>query len=271
MTNSTTRTALVTGASSGIGLEVARLLAARGYRVLGTSRNPATIPADKRLAGVEYVALDLADRDSIVACADAVGDVDIVVHNAGESQSGALEELPADAVDRLFQTNVFGVVQLTQRLLPGMRARGYGRVITVGSMLASFPLAFRGSYVAAKAALKGFAASARQELSPFGVWVAHVEPGSIATGIGERRTKYTADDSVYKADVDTMITHLDANEKGGISPVKVAEVIVKAIEADPPREFYAVGSNAPVVFLLKRLMPVGIVSSIIARKHGLRR
>lgn len=265
------RTALVTGASSGIGYATAELLAGKGYRVIGTSRNPDAIPADKRIAGVEYVPLDLADRDSIVACAAAAGDVDVVVNNAGESQSGPLEELPAEAVDRLFQTNVFGAVQLTQRLLPAMRERRYGRVIMVGSMLASFPLAYRGSYVAAKAALKGFAAAARQELSPFGVWVSTVEPGSIATGIGERRTKYVADDSVYRRDFDTMIDNLDANERAGITPAQVAEIIVKAIEADKPREFYAVGSNAPLVFLLKRLVPVEVVSSIVARRHGLKR
>ena len=250
---------------------MANLLAQKGYRVLGTSRNPDTVPADKRLPGVEYLALDLADRDSVIACAQAAGQVDIVVNNAGESQSGPLEELPADAVDRLFQTNVFGAVQLTQRLLPGMRSRRYGRVIMVGSMLASFPLAYRGSYVAAKAALKGFASAARQELSPFGVWVVTVEPGSIATGIGERRTKYVADDSVYRKDFDTMLEKLDANERTGITPARVAEVIVKAIEAQKPREFYAVGSNAPLVFLLKRLVPVEVVSAIVARKHGLRR
>ncbi|GAA1080065.1 SDR family oxidoreductase [Tsukamurella spumae] len=265
------RTALVTGASSGIGYETAKLLAQKGYRVLGTSRNPDTIPADKRISGVEYLALDLADRESIAACAAAAGAVDVVVNNAGESQSGPLEELPADAVDRLFQTNVFGAVQLTQRLLPAMRERRYGRVVMVGSMLASFPLAYRSSYVAAKAALKGFASAARQELSPFGVWVSTVEPGSIATGIGERRTKYVADDSVYRADFDTMIETLDANERGGITPARVAELIVKAVESEHPREFYAVGSNAPLVFLLKRLVPVEVVSSIVARRHGLRR
>ncbi|WP_066906600.1 SDR family oxidoreductase [Millisia brevis] len=265
----TARTALVTGASSGIGREVARLLAAKGYRVLGTSRRPEAIPTPERLAGVEYLALDLADRESIVACAAAAGHVDIVVNNAGESQSGPLEELPADAVDRLFQTNVFGAVQLTQLLLPAMREQRWGRVVTVGSMLASFPLAYRGSYVAAKAALRGFAASARQELSPFDVWVSHVEPGSIATGIGERRTKYIADGSPYRADFDRMIDRLDANERAGIRPEKVAEVIVGAIEAKRPREFYAVGSNAPVVFVLKRLAPVGLISTIVARRHGL--
>ncbi|GAB3130620.1 SDR family oxidoreductase [Tsukamurella serpentis] len=265
------RTALVTGASSGIGYETAKLLAQKGYRVLGTSRNPDTVPAEKRIAGVEYLALDLSSRESIERCAAAAGGVDIVVNNAGESQSGALEELPADAIDRLFQTNVFGAVQLTQKLLPQMRRDGYGRVVMVGSMLASFPLAYRGSYVAAKAALKGFAAAARQELSPFGVWVCTVEPGSIATGIGERRTKYVADDSVYRSDFETMIERLDANERAGISPAGVAEVIVRAIEADRPREFYAVGSNAPVVFLLKRLLPVEAISAIVARRHGLRR
>lgn len=267
----TARTALVTGASSGIGLEVAKLLARKGYRVLGTSRNPDALPDDKRIDGVEYLALDLADRESVAACAQAAGPVDIVVNNAGESQSGPLEELPADAVDRLFQTNVFGAVQLTQRLLPAMRQRGYGRVIMVGSMLASFPLAYRGSYVAAKAALKGFAAAARQELSPFGVWVSTVEPGSIATGIGERRSKYVDENSPYKRDFDTMIENLDRNERAGITPSQVAEVIVKTIEADKPREFYAVGSNAPVVFLLKRLAPASLVSSIVARRHGLKR
>lgn len=263
------RTALVTGASSGIGLEVARQLVAAGYRVYGTSRRPEAIPADKRLPGVDYLALDLADRDSITSCATAAGHVDVLVNNAGESQSGPLEELPVDAVDRLFQTNVFGAVQLTQRLLPAMREQRWGRVITVGSMLASFPLAYRGSYVAAKAALRGFASAARQELSPFGVWVAHIEPGSIATGIGERRTKYIADTSPYREDFDTMIRHLDANERAGISPAKVAEVIVEAIEAGRPREFYAVGSNAPAVFALKRLLPVGVISTIVARRHGL--
>ncbi|MDF0532075.1 SDR family NAD(P)-dependent oxidoreductase [Tsukamurella sp. 8F] len=264
-----TRTALVTGASSGIGREVAIALVDKGYRVLGTSRNPDAVA--HWIPGVEYLPLDLADRESIAACAAAAGDVDIVVNNAGESQSGPLEELPADAVDRLFQTNVFGAVQLTQKLLPGMRSRGYGRVVMVGSMLASFPLAYRGSYVAAKAALKGFAAAARQELSPFGVWVTTVEPGSISTGIGERRTKYIDDESVYRRDFDTMISRLDANERSGITPARVAGVIVAAIEADKPREFYAVGSNAPLVFLMKRLFPVGVVSSVVARKHGLRR
>jgi NAD(P)-dependent dehydrogenase (short-subunit alcohol dehydrogenase family) len=262
-----TRTALVTGASSGIGAAVAKALAQRGWQVFGTSRNPDSI-AD-RIPGVEYLALDLADDASIEACAAAVGDVDVLVNNAGESQSGPLEELPMEAIDRLFRTNVFGAVRLTQLVLPGMRARGYGRVVMVGSMLASFPLAYRSSYVAAKAALRGFATAARREVLRYGVGITTVEPGSINTGIGTRRTHYLKDGSPYTAEYRTMISRLDANERSGTSADAVAAKIIEAIDAEPPRSFYAVGSNAPVVFALRRLLPRGAVERMVARRHGL--
>jgi NAD(P)-dependent dehydrogenase (short-subunit alcohol dehydrogenase family) len=261
------KTVLVTGASSGIGLATARLLADHGYRVLGTSRDPGRI-ADP-LTGVGYLALDLGDRDSIRACAEAAGAVDVLVNNAGESQSGPLEELPLDAIDRLFQLNVFGPVQLTQLVLPGMRERRSGRVVMVGSMLASFPLAFRSSYVASKAAIKGFADAARVEVAPYGIGITTVEPGSINTGISERRTKYVAEDSTYADRFRTMLRALDANETRGISAEKVATTIVRAIEDQRPRRLYAVGSNAPLAFALNRALPRELSEKVVARRHGL--
>jgi NAD(P)-dependent dehydrogenase (short-subunit alcohol dehydrogenase family) len=149
------RTALVTGASSGIGRATAAVLAARGYRVLGTSRCPHSLLPEQLAAGVEYIALDLASQDSVDALAGRLAEVDILVNNAGESQSGPFEELPGDALRRLFQVNVLGPVRLTQLALPGMRERGYGRVVMVGSMLASFPLAYRSSYVATSSPRSG--------------------------------------------------------------------------------------------------------------------
>jgi short-subunit dehydrogenase len=261
------KTVLVTGASSGIGLATARLLVDRGYRVLGTSRDPSRI--GDPITGVDYLPLDLADRSSIEACAAAAGAVDVLVNNAGESQSGPLEELPLDAVDRLFQLNVFGPVQLTQLVLPGMRERRSGSVVMVGSMLASFPLAFRSSYVASKAAIKGFADATRLEVSPFGIGVTTVEPGSINTGISERRTKYISDGSPYAERFQTMLRALDGNEKRGISAEKVAATILRAIEDSKPRRLYAVGSNAPLAFALKRALPSEISEKVVARRHGL--
>ncbi|WP_149361534.1 SDR family oxidoreductase [Lolliginicoccus suaedae] len=263
------RTALVTGASSGIGLATAAALAKRGYRVIGTSRDPASIPDSLRVPGVEYLPLDLTDEQSLTALAERAGAVDVLVNNAGESQSGPLEELPRDALERLFQVNVLGAVRLTQLLLPGMRERRFGRVVMVGSMLASFPLAYRSSYVASKAAIKGFAEAARLELAPFGVGITTVEPGSINTGISERRTKYLRDGSPYREGFETAISALDAKEATGITADKVAATIMTAIEAASPAPFYAVGSNAPVVFALKRLAPRGLVERIVARKFGL--
>lgn len=262
------RTALVTGASSGIGKATAIALRDAGFRVIGTSRNPATAPT---IDGIEWLTLDLESRDSITECATAAGAVDVLVNNAGESQSGPLEELPLDALDRLFQLNVLGPVQLTQLLLPGMRERGHGRVVMVGSMIGSFPLPYRSSYASTKAAIKAFATAARPELTPYGVWLTTVEPGSINTGISQRRTKYVGDDSPYKAECDTVISRLDALEASGISADDVAATVLEAVQAQEPRSLYARGSNAPLVFALRRIAPRGLVEKITARKFGIRR
>lgn len=132
-------TVLVTGGTSGIGAALVRKLADRGCTVLTTSRDPERIPQSERIPGVRYLQLDLADLDSVESLGAELGTVDVLVNNAGESQSGPFEELPSDAIDRLFHTNVFGPVRLSQLVLPGMRERGRGRIIMVGSMLASFP------------------------------------------------------------------------------------------------------------------------------------
>ena len=264
-------TALVTGASSGIGKATAAALVARGYKVVGTSRQPASLTAEQRVDGVEYRPLDLGDEASIEALAGGVGPVDVLVNNAGESQSGPFEELPPDALQRLFQVNVLGPVRLTQLLLPGMRERRRGRVVMVGSMLASFPLAYRSSYVASKAALKGFSDGARHEYSPFGVWLTTVEPGSINTGISQRRTKYISEGSPHRVEFERMLAALDRNERSGASAERVAATIVGAIEAPRPKAHYAVGSNAQIVFPLRRLLPSRLVEKATHRRHDLRR
>jgi len=264
-----TRSALVTGASSGIGRAVAKALVDKGYRVVGTSREPASVPAP--LDGVEYVALDVLGPASIAACVAAAGDVDVLVNNAGESQVGAFEEVPPEEIERHFALNVFGAVRLTQLVLPGMRERGFGRVVMIGSMQASFPLPFRSAYTASKAAIKGFANGMRLELSPSGVWVTTVEPGAINTGISERRTRFGSEDSPYAADYADVSGRLDANEAKGVSPEAVAAMVVKAIEADQPKPLYAVGSRAPLVFALRRALPRTTVERIIAKSFGLRR
>ncbi|AWB85168.1 short-chain dehydrogenase/reductase [Corynebacterium liangguodongii] len=261
--------AVVTGASSGIGRATAQRLS-RDFRVVGTTRDASAVR--DRLEGVRYLSLDLADPASIARCsADilALGAPAVVVNNAGESQSGPFEELPREAIERLFQVNVIGQVDFTRRLTPAMRAAGRGRVVMVGSMLASFPLAYRSSYVASKAAIKGFALAARRELSPFGVWVCVVEPGAIATGISARRTKYVDDAGPFADEFRVMQDRLDGNEAAGIPAERVAEVICRAIRVRRPRPVYAQGSSARVAYPLSRLVPQQWMLRMISRRHGL--
>lgn len=263
------KTALVTGATSGIGQAVAEILIGRGYRVIGTSRNTSSV-ADP-IPGVEYRDLDLTVPESIRAFVDGIADVevDVLINNAGESQCGPLEELPIEAVTRLFQLNVFGAIELTQAVLPGMRERGSGKIVNIGSMLASFPLAYRSSYAATKAAIKGFATAARYELAPYGIGITTVEPGSIATGLSARRTKYCGPHSPYLRDFTTVISHLDAKEAEGITAETVAETVLRAVEDKKTLPIYAVGSNAPAVFLAKRLLPRSVLEAFTARAYGL--
>ncbi|WP_132993166.1 SDR family oxidoreductase [Gordonia zhaorongruii] len=262
-------TVLVTGASSGIGAEVARQMVAAGHRVYGTSRNPDTVSSP--IPGVVYVALDNADYRSAEACAEEVGDVDVLINNAGESAAGVFEDTPMAAAEHLFRVNVFGPIALTKAVLPGMRRRRGGTIIMVGSMLSSFPVAFRTNYAATKSALKGYAMALRREVAPYGVRVATVEPGTIATGIGGRRTIHIADDSAYRDEYETVAAATSRNEERGISAHKMAETIVQAALADNPKPLYARGNRAPIVFALRRIAPRQIVLDLTARVHGLKK
>ncbi len=122
--------------------------------------------------------------------------------------------------------------------------------------------------MATKAAIKGFATAARLEVAPFGVAITTVEPGSINTGLSERRTKYIADDSAYRKAFTATVAALDAKEAGGISAQRVAETTLKAVTATRPEPLYAVGSKAPVVFAARRLLPRRVIESVMAKSYG---
>jgi short-subunit dehydrogenase len=122
---------LVTGASSGIGRSIAKLLSERGYEVLGTSRNTSTIK--DKLPNVTYFNLDLQDSKSIDALIPEIGDIDILINNAGQGQVGPLEEVPIEKIRSLFEVNLFGIIQLTQSILPSMRKRKTGLIINLSS------------------------------------------------------------------------------------------------------------------------------------------
>jgi len=187
---------LITGCSSGIGRATALRLAGSGWSVYATARRPESI-AELGNAGCRTLALDVTDEDSMRAAVAAVeqaeGAVGVLVNNAGYSQSGAIETVTMDAVRRQFETNVFGLVRLTQLVLPKMRAQRWGKIVNLGSMGGRLTFPGGGYYHATKHALEAISDALRFEVHGFGIDVILLEPGLITTDFGEAATASLAD------------------------------------------------------------------------------
>jgi len=170
------KTVLITGCSSGYGLETARHFHAQGWNVVATMRTPDedVLPRSDRL---RVLALDVTKPASIAAALEASGPVDVLVNNAGIGLFGAFEATPMATVREVFETNTFGVMAMTQAVLPGFRARGAGVVVNVTSSATLAPMPMVAVYTASKTAIEGFTASLAFELEAFGVRVKLVEPG----------------------------------------------------------------------------------------------
>src|SRR5258705_6912182 len=184
MTNGPRRVVLITGASSGIGRATAELLAARGYRVFGGVRSPATT---RPLAGVELVPLDVRDEASAKACVDEVrsraGRIDILINNAGINLVGAVEETSISQAQALFDTNVIGVLRMIQAVLPDMRRQAAGLIVNISSILGLIPAPFMGVYASTKHAIEGLSESLDHEVRGFGIRVVLIEPHYTRTNL----------------------------------------------------------------------------------------
>lgn len=265
-TSSANQTALVTGASSGIGRATAALLASHGVTVFGTSRDPDAITPGNRLADVTYLPLDVADPASVRACAKLTGPVDILVNNAGQSQLGPLEELDSGLIERLFAVNVFGPVALTREYLPGMRAAGRGSVVMIGSLAAEFPVPFQSAYAATKLALRGFAQALRLEVAPFGICVSVVQPGYFRTGIDGRRHRVQTEGSAYAQAMATVTRRVSEFHESAGDPRVVAESVWRVISDRHPAPVRSVGTHAPFLLLLKRVLPMRSAERAVVRR-----
>ena len=190
----TSKAVLITGCSSGIGRATALQLARSNWTVYASARRLESI-ADLKDAGCETLALDVTDEQSMRAAVDSVeqaeGAVGVLINNAGYSQSGAIETVPLDAVRRQFETNVFGLVRLTQLVLPKMREQRWGKIVNVGSMGGRLSFPGGGHYHATKHALEAISDALRFELRGFGIDVILLEPGLITTEFGETAASMT--------------------------------------------------------------------------------
>ncbi|MFN7179888.1 SDR family oxidoreductase [Hyphomonas sp.] len=188
-------TVMITGSSSGYGLETARHFLAQGWKVIATMRTPRADILPKSEA-LRVIALDVTCADSIAAALEAAGPVDVLVNNAGIGVVGAFEATPMAHVRKVFETNTFGVMAMTQAVIPQMRIRRTGVIINVTSSVTLAPMPLAAAYTASKQAIEGFTGSLAHELACFGVRAKLVEPGYAPTTRFAQNTEVKVEDLI---------------------------------------------------------------------------
>jgi len=248
--------AIVTGASSGIGLETALLLAGSGYAVHGCSRSPADVRKEVAErwsgAGIRPVKADVDDTtsvdDAVARVLDAEGRIDALVNCAGYAQIGAIEDMTIGEIKRNMETNFFGTVRMAKAVVPAMRRQGGGRIVNVSATAGRMGFALGSAYVATKFAVEGLTESLRQELRPFGIRVSAVEPMVVRTGFhGNMKTVRGRPGSPYKDMTEKIISNSARLYDRGTMADAVAQVILEVISDPDPAPRYTAGEDARVI------------------------
>jgi len=245
---------LVTGASSGIGQEIAKLMASEGYVVYGTGRR-----ANYEKSAYTMIPMTLEDEESIGAAVkyvvDAHGRIDVLVNAAGSGIAGAVEETSAHEAKAQFDVCLFGAMSVQSAVLPHMRAQGSGMIINIGSIASCFPVPFQGMYSAVKAALFMMSATLAMELKPFGIKVCVVEPGDTKTGFTDKRiytkrTKKTAYNPYFERALYEMIR----SELNAYGPQKCAKMVCKTAKQKNPPIRKSVGVGYKTLYTASKLL-----------------
>jgi NAD(P)-dependent dehydrogenase (short-subunit alcohol dehydrogenase family) len=260
--------ALVTGASSGIGLVTAQALAKAGYRVFGTSRKAVVSPP-----GVAMLICDVTDEASVKAAVGEVmaraGRLDLVVNNAGIGLLGAAEESSIGQAQRLFDVNVFGVARVVNAVLPIMRDQKQGRIINMSSLLGLIPSPFNAFYASTKHAIEGYSESLDHEVRGLGVRVVLVQPGVTRTAFEENLTRADRPLQIYEGPRTRSEALMRQWVEKGDAPEVVAATVVQAATAKRPRLRYSAGKQSAQTRFLRRFLPESMVDGALRKFNEL--
>jgi NAD(P)-dependent dehydrogenase (short-subunit alcohol dehydrogenase family) len=266
----TPKVALVTGASSGFGLLTAGRLAARGYRVFGTSRKKHPVAPE----GVEMLVLNVQSDRSVQSCVQKVvsqaSRIDLLVNNAGHAHAGVIEETGLEQAKDILETNFWGVVRVTNAVLPIMRQYRRGRIINVGSLAGLVAIPGQGFYTASKFALEGYTETLALEVGQFNIKVSLIEPGFFRTNLHKSMIQGTRTIVDYNALRTSVVSSIDESISRGDNPDKVADLIVKVAESDSLRLRYRVGSDAVWVPRVKAMVPERMFQDGTRRRFNLK-
>ena len=260
------KTILITGASRGIGRATALLFADKGWNVAATLRDPLRADSALRHPNINLFALDVTKADSIAqAVVDALAryqTIDVLLKNAGYGLFGPIEALDDRQIQQQFATNLFGLIAVTQQVLPIMRAAGEGLILNISSIIGRMALPYASSYIATKFAVEGLSESMRYELEPFRIRVKIVEPGSIATEFSKGGMQMAVRDS-YRASMNKFLSIFTKSNSAGAKPEEVAKVIYRAANDSSNRLRYL--AKPSPFFWLNRILPDAIWRRLLVK------
>ena len=263
------KVALITGASSGIGEETAKLLLREGYTVYGAARRLEKMK-DIEAEGVHIISMDVANeqsmQDGVKLILEKEGQIDALVNNAGYGSYGALEDVPMSEARYQFEINVFGMARLTQLVLPAMRERRSGRIINVSSVAGKLGEPHGSWYHATKYAVEGLSDCLRMELKQFNIQVVIIEPGAIVTEwnkIAREHLQKVSGTTAYKDLALKQVKMMEKMDARGSKPIEVARYIVKGITARNPRTRYAAAGGAKAILLFKKMVSDRVFDKVV--------
>lgn len=260
------RVAIVTGGSSGIGRETAAALCALGCTVYEFSRHGAGGE------GVRHIRADVTDDEQVLAAVqkvfDAQGRIDILVANAGFGISGAAEFTSTEDAKRQLDVNLFGASRACRAVIPFMRQGVGGRIVLISSVAAAIPIPYQAWYSVSKAAIAAYAQALRVELAPFGISVAYIMPGDIASGFTAARGKLAEGDDIYGGRISRSIAVMEHDETHGMTCALAGRFIARACCRRNPPPAMTIGLKYKLFIFLLRLLPVRFVSYVIGKMYG---
>lgn len=252
---------LITGGSSGIGLETALALHVAGCKVYEMSRKPFSHPQIFHISG------DVTSDESVEAAVAQVmsqeGRIDILINNAGFGISGAVEFTDMEEARRQLDVNFFGMARMCRACLPHMRKAGQGRIVNLSSVAAAIPIPFQTFYSSSKAAINAYTMALANEVRPYGISVCALMPGDIRTGFTAARRKTAAGDQEYGGRISRSVEKMEKDEVGGMEPIVAAKKIARLALKRSVKPLYALRTDYQFFVLLSKLLPVRLLNRLV--------